>query len=299
MEFKNYITNWKTLHQSKIKEVQYSIYRIKKSPLTIVGIVIIFSIFFIAVIAPYIIPYPDDVGMKVNINEKLKPPSFKHPFGTDDLGRDLFSRVIYGTRISIQIGFTVVIISSLIGVPLGAIAGFMGGKVDETIMRIADIFMSIPSLILAVAIAAALGPSIGNVMIAISIPWWPWYTRVVRGQVLVLREKVFVEVAESIGSSKRRIIFSHILPNCMGVVIVQSSLQIGNAILTAAALSFVGVGAQPPTPEWGLILSVGRLYKPQNWWFITIPGIAISITVLGVNLLGDGLRDILDPRMRR
>jgi peptide/nickel transport system permease protein len=219
--------------------------------------------------------------------------------GTDDLGRDIMSRVVFGTRLTLWIGFVVATLSMLIGVPVGAVAGFIGGKTDEILMRTADVFQSIPSLVLALAVAAALRPSITNAMIAISVAWWPWYARVTRGQVLIIRERTFVEVAKCIGVSRKRIIFSHVLPNCISVLLVQASLQVGNAILAAAALSFVGVGAQPPSPEWGLMLTVGRGFLPEVWWFVTFPGLAIFITVLGFNLLGDGLRDILDPRLRR
>jgi peptide/nickel transport system permease protein len=250
-------------------------------------------------LAPLLSPFPGDAGAATHLAQRLRPPSRAHLLGTDDLGRDILSRVLMGSRLTLQIGFVVTVLSLVIGVPIGAVAGFLGGKADEVLMRTADVFQSIPPLILALAVAAALRPSMTNAMIAIAVAWWPWYSRVVRGQVLALRERTFVEAARCIGVRRRNIIFSHILPNCLSVILVQASLQVGNAILTAAALSFVGVGAQPPLPEWGLMLSVGRGFLPEIWWYVTFPGLAIFITVLGFNLLGDGLRDVLDPRLRR
>lgn len=286
-------------HAARIQGCRFALRRFLASPLTVTGAIVITLLFLVALLATVLAPYPGDAGTTTHLGERLKPPSRAHPMGTDDLGRDILSRIVYGTRITIQIGFVVTFLSVVIGVPIGAVAGFSGGKTDEVLMRTADAFQSIPPMILALAVAAALRPSITHAMIAISVAWWPWYSRVVRGQVLSLRERTFVEAARCIGVRRRRIIFSHILPNCMSVILVQASLQVGNAILTAAALSFVGVGAQPPLPEWGLMLSVGRGFLPEIWWFVTFPGIAIFITVLGFNLLGDGLRDILDPRLRR
>ncbi len=286
-------------HAARIQGYRFAVRHFLASPLTVTGAVVISLLFLVALLAPVLAPYPEDAGTTTHLAERLKPPSRSHLLGTDDLGRDILSRILVGSRITIQIGFVVTCLSVLIGVPIGAVAGFLGGKTDEVLMRTADAFQSIPPLILALAVAAALRPSITHAMIAISVAWWPWYSRVVRGQVLSLRERTFVEAARCIGVRKRRIIFSHVLPNCLSVILVQASLQVGNAILTAAALSFVGVGAQPPLPEWGLMLSVGRGFLPEIWWYVTFPGIAIFITVLGFNLLGDGLRDILDPRLRR
>jgi peptide/nickel transport system permease protein len=286
-------------HSAQIQEYRFALRRFLASPLTVTGTIVVGLLFLVALLAPLLAPYPDDAGAVTHLPERLEPPSRAHPLGTDDLGRDILSRIIYGTRITIQIGFVVTFLSVVIGVPIGAIAGFLGGKTDEVLMRTADAFQSIPPMILALAVAAALRPSITHAMIAISVAWWPWYSRVVRGQVLSLRERTFVEAARCIGVRRRRIIFSHVLPNCVSIILVQASLQVGNAILTAAALSFVGVGAQPPLPEWGLMLSVGRGFLPEIWWYVTFPGVAIFITVLGFNLLGDGLRDVLDPRLRR
>ena len=294
-----WLDQWWVSQAARLQGYRFALRRFLASPLTVTGVAVITLLFLVAFAAPVLAPYPEDAGTTTHLAQRLQPPSRAHLLGTDDLGRDILSRIIYGTRLTIQIGFVVTVLSLVIGVPIGAIAGFLGGKIDEALMRTADAFQSIPPLILALAVAAALRPSITNAMIAISVAWWPWYSRVVRGQVLSLRERTFVEAARCVGVQRRRIIFSHILPNCFSIILVQASLQVGNAILTAAALSFVGVGAQPPLPEWGLMLSVGRGFLPEVWWFVTFPGIAIFITVLGFNLLGDGLRDILDPRLRR
>jgi peptide/nickel transport system permease protein len=271
------------------------IYRVKKSPLTIIGMTVILLLVMTAVFAPYIAPYDP---IEINPPERLKPPSWDHPCGTDTAGRDVFSRIIYGSRISIKIGITVVALASILGSLLGVFSGYMGGKVDEIIMRITDIFFSVPYLILAMAIAAALGPSLTNTMISLSIVWWPIYTRLTRGQALLIRESTYVEASKGLGGRHLWIIFRHVLPNSISPVIVQASLDFGNAVMYAAALSFIGLGAQPPTPEWGAMISMGRVYLRDSWWYPTFPGLAIFITVMGFNLLGDGIRDILDPKLR-
>lgn len=281
------------------QDYRVALRRFRASPVAVVGAVVVAALLLVAAFAPLLAPYPGDAVNETHVERRLQPPSGTHLLGTDDLGRDILSRIIYGSRLSLEIGLVVSLLSMAIGVPVGAIAGFLGGKVDEGLMRTADVFQSIPPLILALAVATALRPSVTNTMIALSVAWWPWYSRVVRGQVLSLRERTFVEVGRCIGVSRPRMLFSHILPNCLSVILVQASLQIGNAILTAAALSFVGVGAQPPLPEWGLMLAVGRGFLPQIWWYVTFPGIAIFLTVLGFNMLGDGLRDVLDPKLRR
>ena len=245
-----------------------------------------------------IITYPGDIKGTLHMDQKLTPPSSKYPFGTDEVGRDIYSRVIMGTRLSFQIGLIIIFIAMGIGVPLGVIAGYAGGWLNEIIMRVTDIFLSVPGLLLALAIVGALGPGIKNAMLALSIVWWPGYVRLVQGKTLSLREESFVEAAKSIGASRLRIIFSHILPNCTSPIIVKASMDMGMAILFAANLGFIGVGARPPEPEWGAMISSGRNYLPDHWWMATFPGLAILITVLGFNLLGDGLRDVLDPQSR-
>lgn len=272
---------------------------IVKSPLTTVGVSILICITLIAVFAPWIAPYPKDALGATQIKNKFRPPCLSHLFGTDELGRDIFSRVIFGTRISLQIGFIAIGLALAIGVPLGIISGYIGGMVDELIMRVVDVFLSFPPLLLALAIAAMLGPSLNNTMIAIAVAWWPWYTRLLRNEALSVRERDFVQAAKALGASCRRIVLKHILPNSMVPVIIQASMDLGSVILTSASLSFLGLGAQPPTPEWGLMVSVGRTYFLTYWWIPTFPGLAIFVTALAFNLVGDGLREIMDPRMRR
>lgn len=269
-----------------------------RNPLSIAGLIIACGFFILGFIAPYITPYPDDVTGAIHTKQRLQAPSREHLFGTDDVGRDVYSRVIYGTRISLQIALVIVGVATCIGVPLGLMAGFSGGVIEEVIMRFTDIFLAVPGIVLAVTIVSALGPGIINVMIALSIVWWPGYVRLVRGQAKALREEVFVEASTAIGSSRARIMFRHILPNCFSVITVKMSMDMGMAILSAAGLGFIGIGAQPPSPEWGAMISGGRWYLPTWWWYAVFPGLAIWLTVLGFNLLGDGLRDVFDPKQR-
>jgi len=234
----------------------------------------------------------------IRVKYRHLPPSVQHPFGTDEVGRDLFSRVIYGTRISLQIGTIVIGIGAGIGVPLGLIAGFFGGWIEQVIMRVTDIFLAVPGILLAIAIVSVLGPGITNAMIALSLVWWQGYVRLVYGKVKAIREESYVEAGRAIGLSPWRIMFRHILPNCLSPLLVKASMDMGMAILHAAGLGFIGIGAQPPLPEWGAIISEGRRYLSVAWWHATFPGLAIWLTVLGFNFLGDALRDALDPKMR-
>ncbi|MCC6312788.1 MAG: ABC transporter permease, partial [Thermomicrobiales bacterium] len=220
-------------------------------------------------------------------------------FGTDQVGRDVFTRVVVGARVSLLAGLTVIALALVIGTVLGAIAGFFGGWLGEAIMRVTDVFLTIPDLILAMAFAAALGPGLFNVMIAVSLVWWPGYCRLARANVVALRNAQFAEAAQSRGASRSRVLFSHVLPNAFPTILVKASMDIGFAVLTTAALGFIGLGSQPPTPDWGAMISDGRKYLREAWWFSTFPGIAILLTVLAFNLLGDGLRDVFDPRARR
>jgi peptide/nickel transport system permease protein len=277
-------------------ELYRALRRLVRSRLALVGAMITLALFVVAAFAPWIAPYSPT---KISLPERLKPPSFRHPFGTDDAGRDILSRVIYGSRITLRICGLVVGMTLVIGTLLGLVAGYLGGWVDELVMRTSDVFLAFPALILAMAIAAALGPSLENAIVAMVAIWWPRYARVIRGQVLAIREIDYVAAARAAGASSPRIMLRHILPNCISPVVVQATLDLGEVVLTAATLSFIGFGAQPPTPEWGAMVSVGRNYLRDHWWYTTFPGLAILITVMGFNLLGDAVRDILDPRLRR
>jgi peptide/nickel transport system permease protein len=270
--------------------------RFRRNRLAVAGLVIVVLLLVVAAIGPYIAPYPEDAEGAVHISERLQAPSRDHLMGTDDVGADIFSRILIGTRLSLGVGAFVIVLAVLIGIPLGAVAGYFGGAVNEFIMRVTDVFLTIPGLILALAIAAALGPSIRNAMIALAIVWWPGYCRLTQAQFLSLREEVYVEAARTIGAGSGRIIFRHVLPNTLTPLMVKISMDLGFAILTAAGLSFIGVGAQPPTPEWGAMVSLGRKYMPEWWWYSAFPGGAIFIAVFAFNMLGDGLRDMLDPR---
>jgi peptide/nickel transport system permease protein len=289
---------WKEEHESLFRDIRLSLYLFSRSPLSVTGMILVGIFFLIALIGPMIVPFPEDATGAVHMSQKLMEPDSRSWFGTDEMGRDIFTRVILGTRISLRIGLIIVCVAMGIGVPLGITAGFVGGWVNEVIMRIPDIFLSIPGLLLALAIIGALGPGITNSMIALSLVWWPGYVRLVQGKTLSLKEEAFIEAAQSVGAGKARIIFLHILPNCTSPIIVKVSMDMGMAILAAAGLGFVGVGAQPPAPEWGAMISAARNYLPNWWWYAVFPGLAIFITVLGFNLLGDGLRDILDPQSR-
>ncbi|HWV36267.1 MAG TPA: nickel transporter permease [Thermomicrobiales bacterium] len=279
-------------------EQKRAIRRFRQSPLSMVGLAIVVVLVLVAVIGPFFVPYPKDASGAVHISDKLLPPSTTHWFGTDHVGRDVLSRLVIGARISLLAGVTVIIMAVLIGTLLGAIAGFYGGWAETVIMRVTDIFLTIPDLILAMAFAAALGPGLRNVMIAVSLVWWPGYCRLVRGNVIALRNAQFAEAAQALGSSKLRILFRHVLPNAFPTVLVKASMDVGFAVLTTASLGFIGLGTQPPTPDWGQMVSEGRKYIRDAWWYSTFPGMAILLTVMATNLLGDGLRDILDPRSR-
>lgn len=287
---------WTRGSATRDSEWRRGLRRLWRSRLAVVGAIIVASLVVVAIFAHWIAPYSPT---RINLRERLKPPSAAHPFGTDDAGRDILSRVIYGSRVTLRICTLVVGLTLAIGTVLGLVAGYFGGWVDELMMRISDVFLAFPALILAMAIAAALGPSLENAIVAMVAIWWPRYARVTRGQVLSIREVDFVAAARAAGASSTRIMLRHILPNCISPVVVQATLDLGEVVLTAATLSFIGFGAQPPTPEWGAMVSVGRNFLRDYWWYTTFPGLAILITVMGFNLLGDAVRDILDPRLRR
>jgi peptide/nickel transport system permease protein len=235
----------------------------------------------------------------MEVKDRLQPPSQLHLMGTDQFGRDILSRVIAGARVALVVAVMVLTIAAVVGFVMGSVAGLLGGWVDEVLMRITDLFMAFPALILAMAIAATLGPSLQNTMIALSVVYWPWYARLVRSQVLSLREREFVVAARSIGAGTSRLIGRHLLPNAVPILITQVTIDVGYVVLSTSGLSFLGLGAQPPTPEWGAMITEGRTFMREAWWYVTFPGVALSITVLGFNLLGDGLRDYLDPRVRK
>ncbi len=283
------------MFKSLLEDFRY----IGKNPLTIAGLSGVLILLIVAILSPWIAPYPQHATGTTSIKDKLIPPGRGHFFGTDELGRDVFTRVLYGTRISFKVGVLAIGLALLIGMPLGVIAGYSGGILDEVLMRITDIFLSFPPLLLAMAISVTLGPSLQNAMIAIAIAWWPWYTRLLRGEATSVKERSFIEAARSLGASNAKVVFKHVLPNCLTPIMIQASMDFGSVILTSASLSFLGLGAQPPTPEWGLMVSTGRTYFLTQWWIVTFPGIAIFFAVLSFNLMGDGLREILDPKMRR
>jgi peptide/nickel transport system permease protein len=266
---------------------------LKKSPLITAGGVIALLIVLVAVAAPLIAPYPPDA---IHPEMALQPPSLHHLFGTDQVGRDVFSRVVFGARVSPLVALLVLLFACAVGIPLGVLAGYFGGAGDEIIMRVTDIFLAFPSLLLALAFAAVLPPSLTSLTIAITITWWPWYARLVRGQAASVAGRPYVEACRALGIPSWRILLRHVLPNSVTPVIVQVSLDFGGVILTASALSFLGLGAQDPTPDWGLMVAEGQNYFTTQWWLVTFPGLAIMITALAFTLLGDGLRDVLDPR---
>jgi peptide/nickel transport system permease protein len=258
------------------------------------GIALVFVL--IALAAPLIAPHPADAGSATHPTAALLGPSGEHPFGTDHVGRDVFTRVLYGARTSLRIVALVLLLSALIGVPLGIAAGYFGGLIDDVIMRVTDVFLAFPALLLSLALASVLTPSVGNATIAIAVTWWPWYARLARGAAAQVAGRGYIESARALGVSPLRILARHVLPNATTPTLVQMSLDVGGIILTAAALSFLGLGAQDPTPEWGLMVSQGQGYLNTEWWFPVFPGLAIVLAALAFNLLGDGLRQVLDPR---
>ncbi len=270
--------------------------RLKQNRVAMFGLIVLIILILCAIFADIIAPYGYD---DQDISRANQFPSSEHWFGTDNFGRDILSRVIYGSRISLQVGLISVSIAVLIGGILGAVAAYYGGRVDNVIMRFMDVLLAIPGMLLAIAIAAALGPGLNNMMIAIAIGSVPGFSRVVRASVLTVRDEEFVEAARSSGANDLRIIFYHILPNAIAPLIVQATLGVAGAILSAAALSFLGLGITPPTPEWGSMLSAARQYMRNYWYMSVFPGLAIMITVYALNVLGDGLRDALDPKLRR
>ena len=279
--------------------VRLAAWHFRRSFASSLGLGLVAAIVLLALAGPWIVPYPDDVAGGVNLTGKLQSPSAAHWFGTDEVGNDILTRVIIGARLSLLVGIGITFAAAAIGVPLGILAGTAGGKVREAIMRITDLFLSVPGLVLAIALVAALGPGIVNAMIALVLVWWPGYVRLAESKALSIRGEPFIEAARVAGAPALRILWRHVLPNSISPIIVKMSMDIGQAILAVASLGFIGLGAKPPTPEWGAMISIARGYLPDWWWYAVYPGAFIYASVLGFNLLGDGLRDILDPRSHR
>lgn len=270
-------------------------HRLAASPLTVAGFLIVAAVLAAMLLAPTLAPFDPN---RISLAQRLAPPGWQHVFGTDEVGRDLLSRVIWGSRASVVAGLATVAISSVLGTCLGAVSGLVAGWVDTIIMRTMDVLLAFPSFILAMALAAALGPSLMNAIVPIAIVRTPFYVRLARGQALTLRDRAYVRAAETFGATSWHIVRRHILPNSMAPIIVQATLDVGLAILTVSALSFIGLGAQQPTAEWGAMVANGRAYFLDQWWYPTFPGLAILVTAVGFNLAGDGLRDMLDPKVR-
>jgi len=270
--------------------------RLKRNKRAMFGLYFFFFLVIVALVSPLLFPEGYDVQI---IDDQYIAPCAEHPFGTDNVGRDILTRICYGAKISLQLGLISVAISFIAGGLIGAVSGFYGGWIDNIIMRFMDIVQSIPNILLAIVIAATLGPGMANAMIAVGISGIPGYARIIRGSILTVRDMEYIEAARAITAGDGRIIGKHIIPNVLSPMIVQATMGIAGAILTAANLSFIGLGVQPPAPEWGAMISAGRNYIRDYWWMVTFPGLAIMVTVVSFNLLGDGIRDALDPRMSR
>jgi peptide/nickel transport system permease protein len=268
---------------------------LRRNPLVLLGLAIFLAWLFISVAAPWIAPYDP---LKQDIVARLQPPSPEHWFGTDQLGRDVFSRVLYGGRLSLPAGILVIVVAGVIGTLMGALAGFIGGWFDEGTMRLTEVFMAFPTIILAMAIAAALGPSLVNAVIAMVVVWWPNYARIVRSLVISVKSQEYVEAAHALGVPRGRVLWRTVLPNCLAPAVVLATIDLGNAILVFAGLSFLGLGPDPTTPEWGRMVADGIQYFDQ-WWIAAFAGLAIFTVVMAFNFVGDGIRDALDPRMRK
>lgn len=267
-----------------------------RNKLTLTGFAIVALVVLVGLLAPVLAPYDPN---EMNIPVRLQAPGEEHLFGTDEMGRDILSRVMYGARISIAVGVIIVAVSAAIGIVLGSLSGYFGGRADQAVLAVTDMILAFPSMVLALALTAAMGPGLLNTMLAVIIVRIPMYTRLMRGQVLVAKEQQYVRAARTFGEKPFWIVARHIVPNCLTPLMVQMTLGIGDAILIASSMSFIGLGAQPPTPEWGAMISTARIYAIDQWWYAAFPGLSILITIMGFNLIGDGIRDILDPRSRK
>jgi peptide/nickel transport system permease protein len=269
-------------------------FRFSKNPLSVTGLVIIGLIVLLAIFAPVVTPYPKHAGSFINFTEASQAPSWKYLFGTDTIGRDILTRVIFGFRISLALGVVVLALAVPVGVVLGLLAGYFGGWLENVIMRVTDVFLAVPPLVLALAVLGFLEPNLFNAMMAVTVMWWPWYTRLVYNLARSIRTEGFVTAAEVIGASKWHILFREVLPNCLPSILTKMTLDMGFVILIGSSLSFLGLGVQPPTPDLGTMVAEGAKYLPDQWWIPVFPGLAVLVCVLGFNLLGDGLRDLLD-----
>ncbi len=280
----------------QIRELLFTIRLLRHNPSAVIGFIVIAAMVSMALTAHWLAPYDP---IHISLSERLSAPSARHLFGTDELGRDIFSRIMFGSRISLRIGLLVILIAGGLGTLLGAVSGYLGRHIDNLIMRCMDVVLSFPPLVLAMALAAALGPSLNNAIIAVAFVMVPKFARLVRGEALAVKEKPFISAAKVSGANEFWIIIHHVVPNCLSSVIVLATLVLGDTILVASSLSFIGLGAQPPSPEWGAMIAVGRKFLMDQWWYATFPGVFILLTVIGFNIFGDALRDILDPRIRR
>jgi len=281
-------STWERLHRTALGRLVWN-------PLGALGFAIILFLVLTALFPQAWAPHDP---YRIDPVHRLLPPTDEHLFGTDELGRDLFSRVIYGTRISLAVALGIITGTSIVGTLVGLVAAYIGGAIDDLLMRFADVFISFPALIMAMGIVSLLGASLGNAMLTLVVIWWPQYARLARGQTLRIKELPYVEAARALGASDARILWRHILPNVVQPILIKASLDVGLAILTTASLSFLGLGAKPPSPELGALITQGRTFLLTAWWYATFPGLFIFLSVLGFNLLGDSLRDVLDPTLR-
>ena len=278
--------------------VWFVLRRLARDRAALIGLMLILLLVLAAVFAPVLATHPDDV-FELHPAKRLRAPGAEHWLGTDRMGSDVYSRLLFGARITLLIGVIAVGASVVIGVPIGLVAGYYHNWFSDLLMRVSDIFLAVPQVVLAIAIAQTLGPSLPNVILALSVTYWPWFARIVYAESRALEREVFVESTQALGASPWRLVVLHVLPNIASPIIVRASIGMGFTILTAAALGFLGLGPPPPTPEWGRTIAESREFLPAAWWYATAPGLAIFLTVMGFNLLGDGLRDVLDPRLRR
>jgi peptide/nickel transport system permease protein len=292
-------TSSQAQNDQRFKETRVFLKLVVTNPLSMMGLAIIVVFLLLAIIGPYVAPYPLQAEGTPDLVHQLLPPSLQFPFGTDEFGRDIFSRVIFGARISLLSSAAIVGSALIIGIPLGAVAGYYGEKIGSIIMRITDMFLAFPPLLLALAVAATLGGSMINAVLALIVTWWPWYTRLAYSQALATRNLPYVDAARAIGVGDPVIVVRHIMPATLAPIVVQATLDLGSAILSIAGLSFLGLGAQPPTPDWGLMVNTGRTYFLHYWWYATFPGLAIMVLVLGFNFFGDAIREAIDPKLSR